>query len=161
MRKLMLCMAAITLFMTGCTGLTRYEKAELMELKHKHGISVDNPQTELWEAPKSPVAAAALNILPGVGNFYLCTIESHHCTLGVLNLLLWPLSVLWAIPDGAVSANALNERDLLYFYKHNEKAQGLLKAKDDLPKETGDSLKEKEDSPSKEESWPPKETEEQ
>ena len=167
MRKLLLTLAAVTIcaMTASCTHVGRYEQIELIELKHKHGISVENPQTELWEPPKSPVLAAVLNILPGVGNFYLCNAESTHCAYGALNLLLWPLSVLWAIPDGAISANAINEKDLLHFYKYNNKGKDLLKAKSDSPEEIGDSLKGNEGDTSKESSLkegePPQEAEAQ
>jgi hypothetical protein len=102
-----------------CSSLTRYEKEELAALKYERDITVENPQTNKWEPPKNPVAAACLNLLPGVGNFYLCSDDNDHCIYGALNLLTWPFSILWAVPDGAISSNTINERDLLLFYKHH------------------------------------------
>ncbi|MDR0423420.1 MAG: hypothetical protein LBH46_02410 [Rickettsiales bacterium] len=89
-----------------------------MKLEHKEGVTIDNPQTKNWEKPKSPAVAGVLNLLPGIGNFYLCGYESDHCLYGALNLLSWPLSIAWAVPDGAISAININKRDLLYFYEH-------------------------------------------
>ena len=83
------------------------------------GVSVDKPVGS-WEKPASPVAAAALNILPGFGNFYLAAGnggDSSHYLYGTLNLLTWPISILWGIPEAALDANRINERELIYYYQ--------------------------------------------
>ena len=110
-------LSAIILLLTlpACTHLTAYEQDRLQSLKYK-GITVDHPQSR-WERPASPAAAGAPNLLPGFGNFYLASGnggDSNHYTYGFLNLITWPFSILWGIPEAAIDAKTINERDLLY-----------------------------------------------
>jgi len=102
----------------GCVSLSRGEQATLREL-NSYGIS----STEVKE--KHPGAAGALNILPGFGNFYLAagTEESDQWLFGFLNLLTWPLSILWGIPEAAIDANAINKRETIYYYTYDK--QGI------------------------------------
>ena len=67
---------------------------------------------------KNPGIAGALNILPGFGNFYLAvgSGESSQWVIGFLNLLVWPYSVVWAIPEAAIDANTINKKEILYHY---------------------------------------------
>ena len=55
---------------------------------------------------KDPVLAGVLNILPGFGNFYLAygTQQSGQWGIGLFNLLLWPISPIWGIPEAAIDA---------------------------------------------------------
>lgn len=109
-----------TTLLCGCTHLTRQEEMQLQQLKGQ-GVSVDKPVGN-YEKPASVGAAAALNILPGVGNFYLASgdgADSSHWLYGFLNLLTWPLSVVWGIPEAAIDANNINQRELLYYYTYN------------------------------------------
>lgn len=84
--------AAITL--TGCaTPLNMSQKQELRGYEAK-GLVVQE---------KNPGAAAALGLLPGGGSFY-----TGNYGPGIINLLFWPLSILWdpiSGYDGAQSAN--------------------------------------------------------
>jgi len=102
---------ALLLSSTGCLSLSRGEKATLTELKY-HGVKSDEVSV------KSPAAGAALNILPGFGNFYLATGEgdSSMWLYGFLNLLTWPVSVIWGIPEGAVDADIINARATAEYY---------------------------------------------
>ncbi len=52
---------------------------------------------------KSPGTGAAFGILPGGGSFY-----AREPVLGVVNLLLWPLSVLWDPLSGYQGSMAIN-----------------------------------------------------
>jgi hypothetical protein len=82
------------------------------------GVTPDKP-VGTFEKPASPAEAALLNLLPGVGNFYLAAGnggDSSHYTYGTLNLLTWPLSILWGIPEAAIDANTINKREMLYYY---------------------------------------------
>ena len=79
-----------------CTHLTKSEKEDLRELK-SYGIRESDE-----EAVAKPGLAGALNLLPGIGNFYLASGnggDSTHYLYGTLNLLTWPLSILWGIPE--------------------------------------------------------------
>jgi hypothetical protein len=86
----------------------------LNELK-SYGIS----ETEVQR--KSPPAAAALNILPGFGNFYLAagTTESDQWLFGFLNLITWPYSMIWGIPEAAIDATTINKKETIYYYTYD------------------------------------------
>lgn len=89
-------MAAVTLAvaLSGCaTSLNSMQKQELRGYQSK-GLEVEE---------KNAGAAAALGLLPGGGSFYTGNIGP-----GVINLLFWPLSILWdpiSGYDGALSRN--------------------------------------------------------
>ncbi len=127
MKKLLL---ASVMLLSACTSLTLQERHTLRGLKAE-GITVDTPAGN-WERPANPAAAAALNLLPGVGNFYLASgngAQSDQSLYGVLNLLTWPISVLWGIPEAAIDANRINERELVYFYTFEESGRIALQDK--------------------------------
>lgn len=121
---------------SGCTSLTRQEQNQLRELQAQ-GVTVDRPVGG-YEKPASGMAAGALNLLPGVGNFYLGTgnaAESSHILYGVVNLLLWPSSILWGVPEAAIDADVINKREMLYYYTYDERGkQELQKANITLTK---------------------------
>ena len=123
-------LVASLIFLSACTSLTMQEKHTLRSLK-THGITVDTP-TGNWERPANPAGTALLNLLPGIGNFYLASGnggQSEHFLYGTLNLLTWPISVVWGIPEAAVDANRINERELIYFYTFDESGQLALQDK--------------------------------
>lgn len=103
--------AAALFALNGCASLSRSDEITLRELKAS-GISSTDIKV------KSPALAGSLNILPGIGNFYLAagTNESGQWLYGFLNLLTWPISVLWGIPEAAVDANTINKQETVYYY---------------------------------------------
>ena len=108
------------LLLVGCTHLTQQEQNELHQLRAQ-GITVEHGGD--FEKPANPGAAGALNLLPGFGNFYLASgngADSSHWLYGCLNLLTWPISILWGVPEAAVDANRINERELIYHHKYNQ-----------------------------------------
>ena len=112
---------SLAFLVSGCTSLTYHERTELRKLKVQ-GITVETPRSA-WEAPAKPWAAAALNLLPGGGNFYLASGnggDGSHWLYGGLNLITWPLSVLWGVPEAAIDAGTINQRDLLYYYQYDK-----------------------------------------
>ena len=120
MQKTILTMITAIL-LSGCTSLTRQEEIQLQQLKSQ-GVTVDKPVGS-YEKPASIAGAAALNILPGFGNFYLGSgnaAESSHWLYGFLNLLMWPMSVVWAIPEAGIDANTINKREMLYYYTYDK-----------------------------------------
>lgn len=125
-----------TLMLSSCTTLTRQEHMQLRELQAQ-GVTVDKPVGN-FEKPVSGVTAGALNLLPGIGNFYLGTgnaAESSHVLYGVLNLLTWPLSILWGVPEAVIDADNINKREMLYYYTYDEQGkQALKKSKINLTK---------------------------
>lgn len=79
---------------SGCaTPLNSSQKQELRGYQAK-GLAVEE---------KNPGAAAALGILPGFGSFYV-----REYGAGVVNLLLWPASVLWDPVSGYEGAKSIN-----------------------------------------------------
>lgn len=111
-------------FTAGCTTLSGHERIVLRDLK-ADGISVDKPTGE-WVKPASPLLAGVLNILPGFGNFYLGMgngADGSQSIYGVVNLLLWPISPIWGIPQAVIDAKTINERDLVFYYEHTEAGQ--------------------------------------
>ena len=112
---------SLCVLLSACSSLSRQEELQIRQLKSK-GITVDKPIGH-YRKPASVGGAAALNLLPGFGNFYLGSgkaAESVHWLYGFLNLLVWPLSVVWAIPEAAIDANNINKREMLYYYKYDK-----------------------------------------
>ncbi len=128
MKKVLLTISLATL-LCGCTNLSRQEEMQLQHLKAQ-GVTVDKPVGN-YEKPASVGGAAVLNILPGFGNFYLGSgnaAESAHWLYGFLNLLMWPISVVWAVPEAAIDANNINKREMLYYYTYDKYGKEELKA---------------------------------
>ena len=82
------------LLITGCaSGITKTQKNDMMSYKAK-GFYIEE---------KSVGTAAGLGILPGGGSFY-----TRNYGFGVVNLLVWPISVLWDPISGTNGAEYLN-----------------------------------------------------
>ncbi len=126
---LILCIILFTF--SNCVSTSRFEKDFSYQLE-QCGIN----KTE--HAIKSPGCAGALNILPGVGNFYLAagSGEGSMWAIGFLNLLTWPLSIIWAVPEAAIDAEAINERETIRYYQFNGNGKKKLEEckKGDLSK---------------------------
>lgn len=113
------CFSTLVVFAcTACTSLTFQEQQQLTQLQYQ-GITVDRAPGG-WEKPNNPLMAGALNLLPGVGNMYLASGnagDSSQWIYAAGNFLLWPLSILWGIPEAAIDANTINKREMLNYYK--------------------------------------------
>ena len=81
---------------TGCASVTPSERRQYEGLKAAGAVN----------DPYDPTTAALLNILPGGGDVY-----NGEWGAFVLDLLFWPVSVAWAIPQGAITAGNKNVRD--------------------------------------------------
>lgn len=86
-------LAALSLLGGCASGLNSHQKAELAHFEAR-GLGVEE---------KNPGTAAALGLLPGGGSFY-----SRAYGYGVVNLLFWPLSILWDPVSGYDAASSLN-----------------------------------------------------
>lgn len=84
---------ACSLAITSCSSLNPTQNRELKELQAKN----------LEVKEKNASTAAALNVLPGIGDFY-----NGNVGLGIVNLLTWPYSILWAPVGGASGADEIN-----------------------------------------------------
>ena len=102
------CLCAVVLF--GCTTLSRGEKDLWRDAQMRGVQKID---------VCSPGLAAGLNILPGVGSAYIAGSggPGSEWAWFAVNFLTWPISPLWAIPDGAISANTVNVRETLYVHR--------------------------------------------
>ncbi len=130
MKKILL-LFVIMSFMVSCTTLSSLEKTKIAELESK-GIVVPH------EEVKNPGAAGALNILPGFGNFYLAagTNESEQWLYGFLNLLLWPVSIVWGVPEAAIDAANINKRNTVYYYTYGPGSKELAQSGQSAPPST-------------------------
>lgn len=90
--KNLFCLLLLTT-LASCASLNSQQKTELKEWQANN--------LEVQE--KSPGTAAALNILPGIGDFY-----NGNVGLGIINLLTWPASIIWAPVGGATGAEEIN-----------------------------------------------------
>jgi len=114
--------------LTACTSLSGVEEAKLHQLEAQ-GVTTDHT-VGYYTKPASVGGAAALNLLPGFGNFYLAAGnggQSSHWLYGFLNLLFWPISIIWGIPEAAVDANTINKKEMLYYYTYDKQGQKDLK----------------------------------
>jgi hypothetical protein len=79
---------------TGCaTGLSSVQEREYKAMKAENVLVEE----------KNPGTGAVLGILPGGGSFY-----AREPGFGVVNLLFWPLSILWDPVSGYEGAKAIN-----------------------------------------------------
>jgi hypothetical protein len=98
--------------LAGCaTPLNSMQKQELSTFRAK-GYEVNE---------KDPSTGAVLGILPGGGSFY-----TQNYGLGIVNLLLWPASILWdpiSGHDGAESINYYATKQYVYKQQSKEMAE--------------------------------------
>jgi len=86
--------AALLALTAGCaSGLNSVQESELAAYRANH----------LDVQEKSPGLAAGLGLLPGGGSFY-----GRAYGWGAVNLLLWPVSVLWDPVSGYDAAESIN-----------------------------------------------------
>jgi hypothetical protein len=79
---------------TGCaTGLNSVQEREYKAMKAEKVLIEE----------KNPGTGAVLGILPGGGSFY-----AREPGFGVVNLLFWPLSILWDPISGYEGSKAIN-----------------------------------------------------
>lgn len=117
MNKITTALICFSLFVSinGCTTLRTGERYEYERLEKRLSAVGLEP-----ERRKDPTLAGALNVLPGVGNAYL-----NQWGIFVANLLFWPLSVVWGVPQAAIDASTINKQDTLYFYNYADGKQRL------------------------------------
>lgn len=97
--KIAITMASIVMI-TGCaSGLNSIQEREYSAFE-RDGVLVKE---------KNPSTGVALGLLPGGGSFY-----AREPALGVVNLLLWPLSILWDPISGSDGAKSIN---IIYYFR--------------------------------------------
>lgn len=113
----------LLLMLSGCMSLTQSEKNAVYELK-SYGVNTCDVKV------KDPAVAAWLNLLPGVGHFYLASGSEEKQLWGMafFNLFTYPLSWFWGIPGAYSDAGVLNKKEQIRFYQYDSTGQEQLKA---------------------------------
>lgn len=111
MTKKLLTTTGIFLFLSGCVSLTPSQLRQIDELEAR-GYDVDYPEKRI-----NPNAVTAMNVFFGIGNMYLAMkapkYSGSQAAMGVLNMVTWPLSTLWAPYQGYVDTVAINRERTL------------------------------------------------
>lgn len=113
MRKArIVCLSTMLIAVCSCTSMSRIDRAYYRQIR---GAGLDTHVADV----KDPRLAACLNLLPGIGNFYLAsgTEASEHWVYGTLNLLTWPYSILWGVPEAGIDASTINKQETIYYYR--------------------------------------------
>ena len=95
-------LAALLLTLGACSTLTPLETQQYENLLAQGAEPIQ---------AKNPTTAAALNLLPGFGDIY----NGQWDAFGI-DLLLWYPSILWAVPQGALTAKNYNKRATIAYY---------------------------------------------
>ena len=106
-----LAVSILLLVIIGCSPLTSQQKSEY-DLMKNDGVLVEE---------KNAGAGAALGILPGFGAFY-----AREPVVGVVDLLLWPISILWDPVVGYEMSKKVNY-DLTVSKLERDKSKELTK----------------------------------
>ena len=112
----------MVVLLSGCASMSKYETDNYKELEE-----LGAPCEKVAE----PGAAAVLNILPGFGDIYLASgngANSSNWGAFVLDLLFWPVSVVWAIPQAGITATNINKKECVGYYHHTTKGKKAFKA---------------------------------
>ena len=88
--------------LAGCRTLSAVEQQQYENLLAQGAEPID---------AKDPAIAGLLNLLPGGGDIY-----NHQWDAFVVDLLLWYPSVLWAVPQGIVTARNANKLATIAYY---------------------------------------------
>jgi hypothetical protein len=78
---------------TGCSSLNTIQESDYMKMQ-ADGVLVEE---------KNPTLAACLGFLPGCGSFY-----TGNYVLGAVDLITWPVSILWDPIAGYNQARVMN-----------------------------------------------------
>ena len=99
----------VAFLLNGCaSGLNYHQEREYNAFQFE-GVLVEE---------KDPGTGFALGFLPGGGSFY-----ARKPGLGVLNLLMWPLSIFWDPISGSDGSKAINYDLTRYHLKKEQKKE--------------------------------------
>lgn len=103
-------LVSVVLITTGCSsGLNSMQKKEYSAFQND-GVLIEE---------KNPSVGVALGLLPGGGSFY-----AREPGLGIVNLLFWPVSILWDPISGYDGAMSINY-DMTKHYLKKEKRKEI------------------------------------
>ncbi len=124
MKRAIVCLM-IVLTLGGCVSLSAQDEKTAQELK-SYGLK------QSWTQPKNVFLAGLLNVLPFAGNLYLSAGkdgDSDQVAYGVLNFFfIYPISILWAVPQAAIDAHTLNKKVFVDYYMFDKAGQKELDA---------------------------------
>lgn len=124
MKRAIVCLM-IVLTLGGCVTLSAQDEKTAQEL-NGYGLK------QSWTQPKNVFLAGLLNVLPFAGNLYLSAGkdgDSDQVAYGVLNFfLIYPISILWAVPQAAIDAHTLNKKAFVDYYTFDKAGQKELDA---------------------------------
>lgn len=124
MKRAIVCLM-IVLTLGGCVSLSAQDEKTAQELK-SYGLK------QSWTQPKNVFLAGLLNVLPFAGNLYLSAGkdgDSDQVAYGVLNFFfIYPISILWAVPQAAIDAHTLNKKAFVDYYSFDKAGQKTLDA---------------------------------
>ena len=132
MKKAITITFILTLLLTaGCATMSQSDKDMIREIQ-SYGIPANDQRI------KDPALAGVLNVLPGIGNFYLASDHTAQWVYGFLNLLFYPASILWGVPQAIIDADIINQKETVYYYRFDKRGKIKLKrlragGKDNLP----------------------------
>jgi hypothetical protein len=109
--------AVLGIILGGCASMSSYERQTYRELEDIGARC---------ETVADPATAGILNVLPGFGDIYLAVGEGANSSSWgafVLDLLLWPISVVWAVPQAVVTADEINKKECVGYYAHTEEGR--------------------------------------
>ena len=110
------------LLLTGCQSLSQEEQLEYRTLMWKDAEPIQ---------VKNPTTAALLNVLPGIGDIY-----NEQWGAFCVDFLLWFPSVVWAVPQAAMTAKNINKKATIAYYRANPVAS-RTSARDTTVRSTG------------------------
>ena len=101
MLRIILCfLVSLSILISSIGGSFAYDLDDKLDVDFMKAKEAGCPEIKI----KDPAAAAAFAFLPGGGSFY-----TGQIGLGVLDLLLWPISILWDAPTSASRAIKKNK----------------------------------------------------
>jgi len=112
MRNIVNVLALILVLFSSISFAFAYDLDDKLDIDFRKAVEAGCPEIKI----KDPGAAAAFAFLPGGGSFY-----TGQIGLGVLNLLLWPFSVLWDAPASATRAIKKNKLATVEMCKDEDK----------------------------------------
>jgi len=109
LKKLLIAVLGVVL-LSGCA-------TRLNSLQEREYAAFENANVLVEE--KNPTTGMILGLLPGGGSFYV-----REPALGVINLLLWPASILWDPISGLNGSKSINY-DLTKYSLKKEKSKEI------------------------------------
>jgi hypothetical protein len=101
MKRLVLVAAAVVIS-AACNTLSPIEQQQYENLQEEGAEPVEK---------KQPAVAGGLNLLIGIGDIY-----NGEYGAFALDLLLWPYSILWGVPQGVITASNINKKATIAYY---------------------------------------------